>query len=290
MDARPLLAALAITFLFWLILSWIRWDSKARMAQQSRQRLKDRLVNATLSERVGKRDTAALLAAASAQSISRSESAGSGTGDASVQQASDVALLRAQLEQAQLQAAAAEQNDLELRRLRGELESLQMERADTAKQIKALELRLQEQQAALDAADANASANDGLSEAGMHEPEQGHAPERDSGSAGTADLEASVSDSSGAAKGQAGQTPGKVLTPLYQAPSEKDNLKQIKGIGPVMERTLNALGVTTFQQLADFTQVDIDKVSEAIGAFPGRIERDDWVGKARQILQNKSPA
>jgi len=72
---------------------------------------------------------------------------------------------------------------------------------------------------------------------------------------------------------------------------EKDDLKKIKGIGPVMERTLNALGVTTFQQLADFTQEDIDKVSEAIDAFPGRIERDDWVGKAGQILQeNKSTA
>ena len=54
-----------------------------------------------------------------------------------------------------------------------------------------------------------------------------------------------------------------------------------------MERTLNELGVSTFKQLADFQQVDIDKVSKAIGSFPGRIERDDWVGKAKQILQEQ---
>ena len=78
------------------------------------------------------------------------------------------------------------------------------------------------------------------------------------------------------------------LTPLYEPPSYTDDLKMIKGIGPVMEATLNELGVTTFKQLADFTQSDIDKVSKAIGAFPGRIERDDWVGKARSFVDGQS--
>lgn len=266
MDARSLFAFLAVILLFWLIYTWIRWDSQERLARQSRQRLRDRLFDVTLSERVGKRDTVALLAAASAHSISRSDSADAGGTD----ETTDVETLRKQLEKAQAQAAAAQQNDLELRRLSSELESLQTERVDAAEQNRALEQRLREQQAALDAAEANALNNNGLPE--QHESQ-------------------TIGDSVQGAEAPSGKAPEKVFTPIFQAPSEKDDLKKIKGIGPVMERTLNALGVTTFQQLADFTQEDIDKVSEAIDTFPGRIERDDWVGKAGQILQkNKSTA
>ena len=52
-----------------------------------------------------------------------------------------------------------------------------------------------------------------------------------------------------------------------------------------MERLLNQLGVTTFRQLADFTPDDVQRVSQAMSVFPGRIERDDWIGGARQQLE-----
>ena len=45
-----------------------------------------------------------------------------------------------------------------------------------------------------------------------------------------------------------------------------------------MERTLASFGIQTWEQIAAFTAADIEKVSAAIEAFPGRIERDDWVG------------
>ncbi len=63
-----------------------------------------------------------------------------------------------------------------------------------------------------------------------------------------------------------------------------DDLKAINGIGPVMERTLNDLGIKTWEQIATFTADDIEKVSAAISTFPGRIERDDWVGGASELL------
>jgi len=69
---------------------------------------------------------------------------------------------------------------------------------------------------------------------------------------------------------------------LYTAPAEKDDLKRIKGIGSVMETTLYALGVTSYRQIAEFTPADIARVSEALDAFPGRIERDDWIGGAKR--------
>ena len=76
-------------------------------------------------------------------------------------------------------------------------------------------------------------------------------------------------------------------TALFETPEEKDDLKKIKGIGPVMESVLNSHGVTTFRQLANFSAEDVERVSEAIGTFPGRIERDDWVGRARRRLEEE---
>jgi len=64
----------------------------------------------------------------------------------------------------------------------------------------------------------------------------------------------------------------------------RDDLKAINGIGPVMERTLNGFGIQTWEQIASFTTADIEKVSAAIKSFPGRIERDDWVAGAKELL------
>jgi predicted flap endonuclease-1-like 5' DNA nuclease len=75
-----------------------------------------------------------------------------------------------------------------------------------------------------------------------------------------------------------------IPAPLFEAPNERDDLKQIHGIGPVLEKTLNQIGVTTYRQLASFNEDDILRVTEALGIIPNRIERDDWVGGARKAL------
>lgn len=66
-----------------------------------------------------------------------------------------------------------------------------------------------------------------------------------------------------------------------------DDLKMIKGIGPVMEKTLYSLGITSFKQISEFTAADIANVSAAIDTFPDRIKRDDWVGGAREQYRKK---
>jgi predicted flap endonuclease-1-like 5' DNA nuclease len=76
-------------------------------------------------------------------------------------------------------------------------------------------------------------------------------------------------------------------SPLFKAPTEKDDLKKIKGIGPVMEETLNELGVTSFKQLGLFNEDDIQRVSDALEVFPGRIERDEWVKQAKEQYEKK---
>jgi len=68
-----------------------------------------------------------------------------------------------------------------------------------------------------------------------------------------------------------------------------DDLKVIKGIGPVMEKTLHSFEITSWEQIAAFTKEDIIKVTDAISAFPGRIERDDWIGGAQALLDLGHP-
>jgi predicted flap endonuclease-1-like 5' DNA nuclease len=64
----------------------------------------------------------------------------------------------------------------------------------------------------------------------------------------------------------------------------KDDLQVIKGIGPFIEEKLNALGITTYRQIANMTAKLEDEVNEAIEFFPGRVKRDQWVAQAKILL------
>lgn len=66
---------------------------------------------------------------------------------------------------------------------------------------------------------------------------------------------------------------------------EADNLTIINGIGGWMEEKLNALGILTFRQIANFNEEDIEIVTEVIEFFPGRIEHDEWVSQAKELLK-----
>lgn len=74
---------------------------------------------------------------------------------------------------------------------------------------------------------------------------------------------------------------------LFDAPDEQDDLKKIKGIGPVLEGILNNLGITTFKQIARFTPDDVEQVTKALDVFPGRIARDSWIERAKVEHQKK---
>lgn len=72
---------------------------------------------------------------------------------------------------------------------------------------------------------------------------------------------------------------------LFAAPEGKpDDLKLISGVGPVLEKKLNAFGVTQFGQVAAFKKADIVKLDDAL-SFKGRIERDEWVKQAKALAK-----
>lgn len=73
-------------------------------------------------------------------------------------------------------------------------------------------------------------------------------------------------------------------------PAEKDDLKLIHGIGPFIEEKLNRIGIYHFRQISAFDQATVEKVTNAIEFFPGRIERDNWMSQAAQLDKDKSKA
>ena len=67
----------------------------------------------------------------------------------------------------------------------------------------------------------------------------------------------------------------------------RDNLKMIKGIGPAIEKTLNEVGICHFDQLAEMSEYDIDRVAHRLKGFRSRIYREDWIGQARDLHDQK---
>jgi predicted flap endonuclease-1-like 5' DNA nuclease len=75
---------------------------------------------------------------------------------------------------------------------------------------------------------------------------------------------------------------------LPEGPETDDDLQEIYGIGPALERLLHSMNIFTFAQIAGFTEEDVDLVSTALGkAFPDRVRRDDWIGSARGLHRLK---
>jgi predicted flap endonuclease-1-like 5' DNA nuclease len=63
-----------------------------------------------------------------------------------------------------------------------------------------------------------------------------------------------------------------------------DNLKEIEGIGPAMEKLVNELGFFHFDQIASWSDADVAVVDGEMKSFKGRITRDRWVAQAKLIV------
>lgn len=64
---------------------------------------------------------------------------------------------------------------------------------------------------------------------------------------------------------------------------ERDDLKEIIGVGKIFEATLHKLGVYQFRQIAAFGPADLARVNAELKEFKGRIEHDDWIGQAKEL-------
>jgi predicted flap endonuclease-1-like 5' DNA nuclease len=68
-----------------------------------------------------------------------------------------------------------------------------------------------------------------------------------------------------------------------EAEENTDELIRIKGLGPKLAATLGELGINRVEQIAAWTDADIDRIDAQLGRFQGRIRRDEWVEQARLL-------
>ncbi len=86
-----------------------------------------------------------------------------------------------------------------------------------------------------------------------------------------------------AALDQAAVQPPAEEQPLFTPPIDApDDLERIRGIGPVLRQRLNKLGITTFAQIAAFTEDDLKRIDEVLD-FNGQISRERWVEQAKAL-------
>ena len=69
--------------------------------------------------------------------------------------------------------------------------------------------------------------------------------------------------------------------------SDADDLQLINGIGPVYEEKLNELGIYTFEQISKLKAADREELSAIDGITRDKIEADEWVKQAKELLKNK---
>ncbi|MEE3071762.1 MAG: 50S ribosomal protein L21 [Pseudomonadota bacterium] len=61
-----------------------------------------------------------------------------------------------------------------------------------------------------------------------------------------------------------------------------DDLKALSGVGPALEKKLLEAGITSFAQIAAWTDADIAEMDEKL-SFKGRIQREGWVEQAKEL-------
>lgn len=64
-----------------------------------------------------------------------------------------------------------------------------------------------------------------------------------------------------------------------------DDLKLLKGIGPKLEKELNAAGVYHFDQIAGWNAEQVAWADQHLVSFKGRVSRDDWVSQAAKLVK-----
>ena len=64
---------------------------------------------------------------------------------------------------------------------------------------------------------------------------------------------------------------------------QADDLKQIKGIGPKLEKLCNSLGFYHFDQIANWSADEAAWVDANLEGFKGRVSRDTWIAQAKVL-------
>lgn len=101
------------------------------------------------------------------------------------------------------------------------------------------------------------------------------------GSVSGAAVAAAVKDAPKKAAKKA-EAPAEAAEKAAEKPAGADDLKKLSGVGPALEKKLHEAGVTSFAQIAAWTEADIAEFDEKL-SFKGRIEREGWIDQAKDL-------
>jgi large subunit ribosomal protein L21 len=67
-----------------------------------------------------------------------------------------------------------------------------------------------------------------------------------------------------------------------------DDISLIAGIGPKILKGLTDLGVTSFAQIAGWTDADVERIETELKQ-KGRVAREEWIEQAKELMAGKPP-
>lgn len=70
-----------------------------------------------------------------------------------------------------------------------------------------------------------------------------------------------------------------------KAAAGNDDLTQLNGVGPAFAKKLNAAGVTSFAQVAAWTDADLDALDAEIAGVKAKAETGEWVKQAKELAK-----
>ncbi len=88
-----------------------------------------------------------------------------------------------------------------------------------------------------------------------------------------------------AAASQPAPAPEPALAPAADPSPSGDDLTKIKGLGPKLAALLAEQGITSFAQIAAWSDADVERIDASLGRFSGRITRDQWVEQAKFLAE-----
>ncbi len=69
---------------------------------------------------------------------------------------------------------------------------------------------------------------------------------------------------------------------------DASNLSLISGVGPAIEKKLRAAGITSWNEIAAWTDADIERLDTEL-KLGGRATKEEWVDQANELLAGKAP-
>jgi predicted flap endonuclease-1-like 5' DNA nuclease len=97
--------------------------------------------------------------------------------------------------------------------------------------------------------------------------------------------------------GEAAAAASDVTGAIFRAPvhqtldgdtDQRDDLCRLKGVGPKFADALHGLGFHRYEQIAALTPTEIERIDPQLGAFRGRLTRDQIVEQADYLARGDS--